>query len=172
MENIINTIKELIPYIIIVIAVIVIRTFIITPVVVNGDSMIPTLKDGQLLLLTKYNINYKRNDIVVLTKAISENSKKEKLVKRIIGLPGEYIEYKDGKLYIDGKKSKDNFAKFTDDFFLEAIDIDMKTIPEGKYLVLGDNRTNSIDSRTIGLIDESEIDGIVNFSLWPFEKID
>ena len=60
MENIINTIKELIPYIIIVIAVIVIRTFIITPVVVNGDSMVPTLKDGQLLLLTKYNINYKR----------------------------------------------------------------------------------------------------------------
>lgn len=172
MENIISTIKELIPYIIIVIAVIVIRTFIITPVVVNGDSMVPTLKDGQLLLLTKYNKNYKRNDIVVLTKAISENSKKEKLVKRIIGLPGEYIEYKDGKLYIDGKKSKDNFAKFTDDFFLEAIDIDMKTIPEGKYLVLGDNRTNSIDSRTIGLIDENEIDGIVNFSLWPFEKID
>ena len=172
MENIINTIKELMPYIIIVIAVVIIRTFIITPVVVNGDSMVPTLKDGQLLLLTKYNKNFKRNDIVVLTKAISENSKKEKLVKRIIGLPGEYIEYKNGKLYIDGKKSKDNFAAFTDDFFLEAIDINMKTIPENKYLVLGDNRTNSIDSRTIGLIDKDEIDGIVYYSLWPLKKID
>lgn len=166
MENFLNGLKELIPYIIIIVVVLIIRTFFFTPVLVNGDSMKPTLKDKQLLLLNKYNKNIKRYDIVVLTR---ENN--EKLIKRVIGLPGEYIEYKNGKLYIDGKIVKDNFAKFTNDFFLEAIDLELKKIPEGKYLVLGDNRTNSIDSRTIGLIDEKNISGKITFSIWPFKKI-
>lgn len=166
MENFINGLKELLPYIIIVIVVIVVRTYFFTPVLVNGDSMKPTFKDKQLLLLNKYDKKYKRGDIVVLTR---ENN--EKLIKRVIGLPGEYIEYKNGKLYVDGKIVKDNFAKFTNDFFLEAIDLELKKIPEGKYLVLGDNRTNSIDSRTIGLIDEKNINGKITFSIWPFKKI-
>ena len=148
-----NNLKELLPYIIIVITVIVIRTYFYTPVLVNGDSMKPTLKDKQLLLLNKYDKSLKRFDIVVLTR---ENN--EKLIKRVIGLPGEYVEYKNGKLYIDGKIVKDNFSKFTNDFFLEAIDLNLKKIPDNQYLVLGDNRNNSIDSRTIGLIDKSSFD--------------
>ncbi|MBQ2409141.1 MAG: signal peptidase I [Bacilli bacterium] len=166
MENFLNGLKELLPYIIIIIVVIVIRTFFFTPVLVNGDSMKPTLKDKQLLLLNKYDKKLKRFDIVVLTR---ENN--EKLIKRIIGLPGEYVEYKNGKLYIDGKIVKDNFAKFTNDFFLEAISLELKEIPKGKYLVLGDNRNNSIDSRTIGLIDEKDISGKITFSIWPIKKI-
>lgn len=161
-----NNLKELLPYIIIVITVIVIRTYFYTPVLVNGDSMKPTLTDKQLLLLNKYDKSLKRFDIVVLTR---ENN--EKLIKRVIGLPGEYVEYKNGKLYIDGKIVKDNFSKFTNDFFLEAIDLNLKKIPDNQYLVLGDNRNNSIDSRTIGLIDKKNISGKIVYSIWPFKKI-
>ena len=76
-------IKELIPYILIISLVILIRTFIITPVRVDGPSMEDTLENGDILLLQKFNNNYQRFDIVVL------NYNNEKLVKRIIGLPGE-----------------------------------------------------------------------------------
>ena len=89
--------KELIPYIIIIIVVILIRTFIITPVRVDGDSMNPTLENTNLLLLEKFNKNYKRFDVIVF------NHNNTKLVKRIIGLPGDSIEYKTDKLYINGK---------------------------------------------------------------------
>ncbi len=156
-------IKELIPYIVIIIVVVLIRTFIATPVIVNGSSMYPTLKDNELLILKKYDHTYKRYDVVVL------DYKKEKLIKRVIGLPGEIVEYRDGVLYIDGKKTDDSFASFTSDF--KSTELMKGTIPEGYYLVMGDNRNNSIDSRTIGLISEDDINGVTNFSLWPFGGI-
>ena len=87
-------IKELIPYILIITLVILIRTFIITPVRVDGPSMEDTLENGDILLLQKFNDNYQRFDIVVL------NYNNEKLVKRIIGLPGEKVAFIDNKLYI------------------------------------------------------------------------
>jgi signal peptidase I len=152
--------KEIIPYIVIIIVVVLIRTFIATPVLVNGSSMYPTLKNNELLLLKKYDSSYKRYDIVVL------NYKNEKLIKRVIGLPGEIVEYKDGILYIDGKKTEDEFSSITSDF--KSSELITGSIPEGYYLVMGDNRKNSIDSRTIGLINEDDINGVTNFSLWPF----
>ncbi len=152
--------KELIPYIVIVIVVVLIRTFIVTPVLVNGSSMYPTLKDNELLILKKYDSSYNRYDIVVL------DYKDEKLIKRVIGLPGETVEYEDGILYINDKEVEDEFASVTSDF--KSSELIAGTIPEGYYLVMGDNRNNSIDSRTIGLISEDDINGVTNFSLWPF----
>ncbi len=152
--------KEIIPYIVIIIVVVLIRTFIATPVLVNGSSMYPTLKNNELLLLKKYDSSYKRYDIVVL------DYKNEKLIKRVIGLPGEIVEYKDGILYIDGNKTEDEFSSITSDF--KSSELITGSIPEGYYLVMGDNRKNSIDSRTIGLINEDDINGVTNFSLWPF----
>ena len=151
--------KEIIPYIVIIIVVVLIRTFIATPVLVNGSSMYPTLKNNELLILKKYDRSYARYDIIVL------DYKNEKLIKRVIGLPGETVEYKDGILYIDGKETNDDFASITSDFKSSEL---VGTIPEGYYLVMGDNRNNSIDSRTIGLISEDDINGVTNFSLWPF----
>jgi len=152
--------KEFIPYIVIIIVVVLIRTFIATPVLVNGSSMYPTLKNNELLILKKYDSSYKRYDIVVL------DYKNEKLIKRVIGLPGETVEYKDGVLYIDGKETEDDFSSTTSDF--KSSELVTGTIPKGYYLVMGDNRKNSIDSRTIGLISEDDINGVTNFSLWPF----
>ena len=91
-------VKELIPYAVIILVVVLIRTFIATPVIVSGSSMDPTLKNGQVLILNKLIKKFTRDDIVVIDARIS--GKKERIVKRIIGLPGETLEYKDGFLYI------------------------------------------------------------------------
>lgn len=157
-------IKTIIPYIIIAATVIFIRTFILTPVIVSGSSMDDTLKDGELLLLKKYDKSYERFDIIVFDYGDS------KLVKRIIGLPGETLEYKDGVLYINGEVVDDPFALATKDFKLS--DLGIEVIPEGYYFVMGDNRSNSSDSRMIGPISEDTINGTTSFSLWPFKTVE
>ena len=156
--------KECIPYFIIIITVVLIRTFLITPVQVDGPSMKPTLQDNQLLLLSKYKNNYQRFDIVVF------NFNNSKLVKRVIGLPGDYVEYKDNKLYINGNYVEETFGHATTaDFSLK--DIGYQTIPKDMYFVEGDNRVDSLDSRYIGLISKKQIEGVVSISLWPLKKV-
>lgn len=160
-----NYVKELLPYVIIVLVVVLIRTFIVTPVKVEGESMYPSLNDGEILVLKKYDKSYSRFDVVVF------KYKNDKLIKRVIGLPGETVEYKNNKLYIDGKVVKENFKTNspTIDFKLEEIGYDV--IPKGYYFVMGDNRNNSTDSRIIGLISENSIVGSTNFSAFPLNTI-
>ena len=173
--------KEVIPYIIILIVVVLIRTYIVTPITVVGSSMVPTLHNKELLLLSK--ISYKIHDIdrwdIVVIK------EDDWIIKRVIGLPGEKIEYKDEVLYINDKKIEDKYAngKTKDfdmyDIYLAGLSEKEKdkteeffeTIPEGYYLVLGDNREISKDSRTVGLIKENEIKGKAIFRFWPLNKI-
>ena len=160
-------VKEIIPYIIIIIVVVLIRTFLFTPVVVVGDSMVPTLENKQILLLDKISYRFKeikRFDIVVIDTGKSE------IIKRIIGLPGETVEYKDNLLYINGEVIESIYNFDTQDFTMESI-TESKVIPEDKYLVLGDNRLVSSDSRIIGLIDKKDILGKTSFSIWPIKKI-
>ena len=160
-------IKELIPYIIIVLVVVLIRTYIVTPVIVVGDSMVPTLKDNQILLLNKIDYRFseiKRYDIVVIKVAKSE------IIKRVIGLPGENIEYRNNTLYIDGHEIETEYNFDTDDFNLKSI-CNCDKIPKDKYLVLGDNRMVSSDSRIIGLIDKEDILGSTSISIWPIKSI-
>lgn len=156
-------IKEITPYIIIIVVVVLIRSFIITPVQVDGDSMYPTLNDNEILILKKYDKSYERFDIIVF------NYNNSKLVKRIIGLPGETISYKNNELYINNEKIDDvQLNVITNDFDLS--ELGYKIIPEGYYFVLGDNRNYSLDSRRIGLVSEENILGITNFSIFPFNK--
>lgn len=161
-------IKNLIPYAVIIIVVVLIRTFIVTPVIVVGDSMVPTLKDGQVLLLNKIGYHFsdiKRNDIVVI------NIGKSEIIKRVIGLPGETVEYRNNTLYINGHEVNTEEYNFdTEDFTLKSI-CNCDKIPKDKYLVLGDNRQVSSDSRIIGLIDIKDIEGKTTISLWPIKKI-
>lgn len=153
-------IKEIIPYAVIFLIVILIRSFVVTPVIVSGTSMDSTLKDGEILLLNKFDKTYDRYDIVVF------DYQGSKLVKRIIGLPGETVEYKDGILYINGKETEDTFSSITRDYKM-----DIEVIPDGYYFVMGDNRNNSSDSRIIGLIDEKSINGTTTISLWPIKIV-
>ena len=160
-------IKELIPYIVIIIVVVLVRTYIVTPVIVVGDSMVPTLKDNQILLLNKFDYKFnkiERYDVVVIKVGKSE------IIKRVIGLPGENIEYRNNALYINGHEEESAYNFDTDDFKLKEI-CNCDKIPEDKYLVLGDNRVVSSDSRIIGLIDKKDIKGSTSISIWPLKKV-
>ena len=159
-DKIVSIAKELLPYIIIIIVVFGIKTYIATPVLVDGSSMSPTLSDKQFLILNRSTKKLNRNDIVVFD---HDNSK---LIKRIIALPGETIEYKDGILYINDRKYDDKFAGITENFDLTNFGI--QKLPENSYFLLGDNRNNSIDSRIIGPVNIEKINGEVVFSLYPF----
>lgn len=159
-------IQDLIPYVIIIIVVVLIRTFIVTPVRVDGSSMYPTLKNGEILILKKYDHSYDRFDIVVV------KYRGERLVKRIIGLPGEHIAYTDSKLYVNDELVEEPFLPeglSFDDF--DNILLGHNFIPENYYLVVGDNRNNSTDSRVIGFISKDDILGVTNFRIFPFNKI-
>lgn len=148
--------KDLVPYIVILIVVVLIRTFIVTPIIVDGDSMSPTLTDGEMMLLNKLG-SIERNDIVVI------NNEEGYIIKRVIALPGESIECRDGVIYINDEKYDDNFASKTDDFVKQFLNDD-------EYFVMGDNRLVSMDSRIFGAVTKEEILGTTNFVIYPFNK--
>lgn len=158
--------KDALKYIIAIAVILIVAIYVVSFQEVIGPSMNNTLKSGDITVVNKLVFrlrNIKRNEIVSLKKD------DKIMVKRIIGLPGEYIEYKDNILYVDGKKISDSRSSSTKDFKLESIGYD--TIPKDMYLVLGDNRTNSSDSRTFGLVKKSDIIGKVNIRIYPFNKI-
>ncbi|MBE6153291.1 MAG: signal peptidase I [Firmicutes bacterium] len=159
--------KEVLPYIIVVLVVILLRQFIITPIQVVGTSMNPNLVDGELMLLNK--ITYKFNDIERFDIVVVDYMD-EPLIKRVIGLPGEKVEYKDNKLYINDELVEEKFDKngITDDY--NIIESGHTTIPNNMYFVVGDNRINSADSRVLGLIDKKIILGKANFVIFPINK--
>lgn len=148
--------KDLVPYIVILVVVVLIRTFIVTPIIVDGDSMSPTLTDGEMMLLNKLG-SIERNDIVVI------NNEEGYIIKRVIALPGESIECRDGVIYINDEKYNDNFASKTDDFVKQFLNDD-------EYFVMGDNRFVSMDSRIFGAVTKEEILGTTNFVIYPFNK--
>lgn len=162
-------IKEISIYLLIIVMVILIRTFLITPVRVNGSSMDPTLRNGEIMILNKvkYNNNdIKRFDIVVI------KMDKELLIKRVIGLPNEEVKYVDNKLYINNEYVEETFLNedvYTTNFSLS--DINLEKIPENCYLVLGDNREVSLDSRIFGCFTKDKILGSANLVLFPFTKL-
>lgn len=152
-------IKEILPYVLIIIAVILIRTFIITPVRVDGASMNQTLEDGQILLLYKLaNVDY--GDIVVL----DEEKEGEIIIKRIIGMPGDTVSIKDNTVYVNGEEVEEDYA------YGETSDYEEITLDDDEYFILGDNRPISKDSRYFGPVKEDEIIGKIIFRLWPFNK--
>ena len=155
--------KELIPYVIIVVVVFFIRTFIITPVRVYGSSMENTLKNNDILLLKKFDKKYDRYDVVVINHT-NENYKTERIIKRVIALPGETIYVKNGKIYVNDKEISENYTKTI------TFDFDKVKLSDDEYFVMGDNRMNSEDSRSIGPVKKERILGTVNFRLYPFSK--
>ena len=152
-------IKELIPYIIIVVVVVLIRSFIATPVRVDGDSMNKTFKNGDILILYKLS-KIKRFDVIVL----HEEKDNEKIIKRVIGMPGDTVAIKDGEIYINDEKIDDEYA------YGMTSDYDRITLKSDEYFILGDNRLISKDSRYFGPIKEKEIKGKVIFRIFPFSK--
>lgn len=147
--------------------------FIGRPFTVSGQSMYPTLHNGDHMIMSKLG-GINRFDVVIL-KAPDED---KEYIKRVIGMPGDTVEVKSGVLYINGKVveqpfiNSDNSKKtvFIDDFTLKEL-TGVDKVPEGKYFVMGDNRGVSKDSRMIGFIDASAIEGKAVFTVWPINRI-
>ncbi|MGX7184758.1 signal peptidase I [Enterococcus pallens] len=122
---------------------------------VSGESMNPTYWEQEIVQV-KAHRKPKRFDVVVLH---PPDSPDELYLKRVIGLPGERIDYQAGELLVNHEVIADAFAYRTEDFVWESIS--NEPIPGGYYFVLGDNRTISKDSRIFGLVSEKQILGIV-----------
>lgn len=161
MENLTKWLKENIVFLIILTAIIITRIFFFSPIRVNGTSMYPTLQDKEFMILNKISLKQgiNRFDIVV----VQENNKY--IIKRVIGLPGESVMYKDSKLYINGKVIEDNYSKTTTN------DFDNVILGENEYFVMGDNRAVSSDSRIIGPVNIKNIKGKTNLIIFPFNKM-
>ena len=160
--------RDAFKYIIVVIVVFLLLIFVVGLQQVVGPSMSPTLKEGNIIIVNKLVYRFKniqRNDIVVL-------SQDEKyMIKRVVGLPGDNIEYKDNYLYVNGVKYKEKFLSndvVTKDFSLKDLGYDK--IPDNMYLVLGDNRENSLDSRSYGLVSKKNIIGKTFIRIWPINN--
>ena len=165
-----ETINILLSVLVAYILFILIRTFLFFPFQVVGDSMKPTLLNGDRLILNRL-AQIDRFDVVVFPAPDEEVSQdQEEYVKRIIGIPGDEIKYKQDSLYINGEmvhekylepiKEMNNSIQITPDFSLEDIPNSVsQVVPDDMYLVLGDNRIVSKDSRSFGFVPIDEIEG-------------
>lgn len=150
---------------------VVIRYFLFAPIVVDGLSMMPTLHDQDRMIVNKFSYTIgepERFDIIVFHAPENKD-----YIKRVIGLPGETIEYKDDTLYVNGKAYEEDYL---DENKQEVIDGPLTeplkiTVPEGELFVMGDNRRFSKDSRHIGTIRMEKVLGKTSVIYWPLEDV-
>lgn len=148
----------------------VVRTFIFEPVRVDGSSMLNTLEDSEFMIATKFDYlmgDPERFDIVICDYPNTDDGMYR--VKRVIGLPGETIELTaDGDLYVNGEYVEQNFDMKSKPYQAYG----PITVQEGKYVVMGDNRGNSKDSRDrfVGPLERKMIKGHVRCVVFPLSK--
>jgi len=157
----------------------VVRTFVFTPIVVDGESMEPTLNNEDRMVVSKIGTP-KRFDIIVFHATAQDD-----YIKRVIGLPGDSIAYKNDVLYINGKAYKEDYLKekkkevkeqygqgalLTEDFTLKDY-TGFDKVPKNTLFVMGDNRRNSKDSREIGVISLDKVVGKTNIVYWPLKDV-
>ncbi len=139
--------------------------------VVSGDSMYPSLEDGDNLIVDKISYRFldpARFDVVVFPFQYQEDTF---YIKRIMGLPGETVQIIDGEIYINGQKMRDPYAD--EPIRNPGLASDVITLGEDEYFVLGDNRNNSADSRepSVGNVPREEIIGRAFFRIWPASRL-
>lgn len=156
-NKIVAFIKSLIPYVVILVVVVLIRTFLVTPIVVSGPSMKPTLNGGELMILNKLG-DFERFDVVVVDIGYEE------IIKRVIAMPGETIACENGIIYVNGKMQEDKYGSGV------TFDFEKVTLAEDEYFVMGDNRQDSKDSRHIGPVKVDAIKGTTSLVLFPFSS--
>ncbi len=172
---------------VVVIAVLVavlLRTFVVQTFFIPSGSMEPTLQIGDRILVNKLSYHLhsvQRGDIVVFSRPPAENCggpEVNDLVKRVIGLPGDTISLSGGYVYIDGKRLDESWLPSVDQGVTEAGPpgnaanlAHAYRVPAGDYFMMGDNRTDSCDSRWWGPIPKSLIVGKVDLRIWPIGSV-
>ena len=164
-----DTIKIIVISLIIIIGI---RSFVMQPFFVNGQSMEPNFHDGDYLIINEIGYRLddpKRGDIIVFH---YPNDPSQFFIKRVIGLPGEKIEIRNKEITIYNKDNPDGFA--LDEFYIPKSAVISKDysqeLKNDEYYVLGDNRTASSDSRVWGVLERHHIVGKVWIRAWPFDN--
>jgi signal peptidase I len=155
-----------------------IRYFLIQPFYVQGASMEPTFQSHDYLIINEFEYRFHikepaRGDVVVFR---SPYNQKEYFIKRIIGLPGEKVEIKEGQIYINNQEQSQGFILKEDYLagvrtFAEDKQYKEIQLSDEEYFVLGDNRNYSLDSRTFGAVPDKSIIGRAWIRGWPFSKM-
>lgn len=157
-----------------------IRTFVAEARYIPSKSMVPTLQVDDRLIVDKVSYHFKdpqRGDIIVFMPPdeasvvctgpqASQQHTKDAYIKRIIGLPGDSVEVKQGQVFINGKPLKEGYVAEVPDYQYGP-----RTVPQGSYLVLGDNRNNSCDSHYWGFVPRDNIIGRAIVRFWPLNRL-
>lgn len=176
MKKVFYTIWEIVEvFLIAIIAVAAIKYFLIQPFIVNGASMEPAFVDGDYLLVDEVSYRFSdpaRGDVVVFK---APTNKSIYYIKRVIGLPGEKLEITENKVHITNLDYPQSF-ELQESYLESALRQNpfgniMITLKDNEYFVMGDNRSNSLDSRRWGPLDQSDIVGVVRTRLWPLSHI-
>jgi len=150
-----------------VLLAVVIRLFILEPFYIPSGSMEPTLKDGDRIIVSKLNYHFqdpKREDIVVFKYPLDQQ---RNFVKRLIATGGETIALKSSRLYINGQPAPEDYLPAG----LRFGDYGPREVPQGSYLMLGDNRNNSDDSRVWGFLPRNLMIGKAVLIYWPLDRM-
>lgn len=153
-----------------VLVALLVRNFVVQSFQIPSGSMHPTLLEGDRVLVNRlsyrlHDIN--RGDVIVFARpdsAPASPDEPDDLIKRVIALPGETIEAREGKVYIDGRQLDEPYL---DPGTLTTGLDEPVTVPDGELFVMGDNRGNSADSRFIGAIPEDSVIGRAFAIIWP-----
>jgi signal peptidase I len=145
-----------------------IRTYVAEARYIPSGSMEPTLQINDRLIIEKISYDFEppqRGDIVVF-RPPAELNQKEAFIKRVIGLPGDQVEVKDGLVYVNGEALEETYIADQPEYVFGPVEV-----PEEAYLVLGDNRNRSFDSHQWGFVPKDHILGRAVFRFWPPQRL-
>ena len=157
-----SQLRQVLAVVLIAIGVFLLSRATVQSSVVVGGSMEPSFEDGQRLLINKAVYHFRepqRSEVIVFHPPTGRGPD---FIKRIIALPGDTIEIKEGAVYINDRATDEPYIKAAPSYTMTS-----REIPEGEYFVLGDNRNNSNDSHSWGTLPQENIIGKVWISIWP-----
>lgn len=148
-----------------------IRSFVAEARYIPSGSMLPTLQINDRLIIDKVSYNFRkpdRGDIIVFnpTDALKQQNFKDAFIKRLIGLPGDQVEVKGGRVYLNNQPLKENYIEEQPNYNFGPV-----TVPPNQFLVLGDNRNNSYDSHYWGFVPRDRIIGRAVVRFWPPNRV-
>lgn len=147
-----------------------IRTFVAEARYIPSKSMLPTLEVNDRLIVEKLSYRFsppERGDVIVFkpTKALKRRGFDDAFIKRVIGIPGDKVAVRGGRVYVNGEPLREKYLEAKPDYRFGPV-----TVPEDRYLVLGDNRNNSYDSHYWGFVPRDKIIGQAVVRFWPLDQ--